>query len=585
MKRYGFVLVLFSALLALAGCGNVARRTPEQAVLTISDVHARAYEAPDGQAIMEVKGTIVSGCNRAVEVDELPRVLQDDKEMDTTYQFSSKKAEELAAWDELAFTATMAFDSQTEHEWRFEAAENTVVEGLDESARMVEALHAFQEQKTVAAKADEGYESPGEDYTLQEVVVLARHNIRAPLSASGSALAQATPYAWHDWTAEASGLTLRGGALETIMGQYVRTWLEHEGLFEPNYQPAQGEVRIYANSKQRTMATARCFASGLLPVADVTVETHAAYDEMDGVFHPCLTFVSDAYREAVLAQIAGIRGVRDVSDAARGLDGAFALIEDVIGYKDSPGYASGELGELVNNDTALTLELGKEPAMEGSLKTGCQLSDALVLQYFEEPDDLKAGFGQRLTLDQWRIISSVKDVYNQVLFGAPLVACNVAHPLLVEIGRELDTPARKFTFLCGHDSNVLSVLTALKAQDYELPDTIESTPIGCMLTFEKWADAEGQLYGRVRLIYQSVDQLRNVTLLENGEAPCAVAMALDGLEQNEDGLYAYDDLRGRIEDAIGEYYQIRATYAEDSDAGEGAPVDGAAEEEELPAAA
>ena len=77
---------------------------------------------------------------------------------------------------------------------------------------------------------------------------------------------------------------------------------------------------------------------------------------------------------------------------------------------------------------------------------------------------------------------------------------------------------------------------------------------------------------------------RVAALLENGEAPCAVAMALDGMEQNEDGLYVYDDLRGRIEDAIGEYYQIRATYAEDSGSDEGT-VDIAVEEEELPTAA
>ena len=36
-----------------------------------------------------------------------------------------------------------------------------------------------------------------EDYTLEEVVVLSRHSIRAPLSTQGSALDIATP---HEWT-------------------------------------------------------------------------------------------------------------------------------------------------------------------------------------------------------------------------------------------------------------------------------------------------------------------------------------------------------------------------------------------------
>ena len=39
------------------------------------------------------------------------------------------------------------------------------------------------------------------------------------------------------------------------MGQYFRKWLEDEGLFPENYQPEEEDVRIYANAKQRTVAT------------------------------------------------------------------------------------------------------------------------------------------------------------------------------------------------------------------------------------------------------------------------------------------------------------------------------------------
>lgn len=590
--RYVWVLaVLVMVGLILTGCSGAA--APEEAVLAITNVHARVYESDDDQVLMEVKGSIANDCNRTVERDELPRILQDDEEMDTTYEFPSKKAESLEAWRSLTFVATMPFDPSVEHEWRFEAAENTTVDGIDESIRMVEALHEYQEGKAAEAATAESNGTPGEGYTLQEVVVLARHNVRAPLSTNGSMLATATPYTWHNWTADSSGLTLNGGALETIMGQYVRTWLESEGLFTPNYQPVQGEVRFYANSKQRTMATARYFASGLLPVAPVDIETHAGYDEMDPVFTPRLTFMSESYRADALEQIAEMRGVRKISNVAKGLDDAYALIEDVLDYKNSSGYASGELADLVTNDTQINLELNEEPAMEGSLKTACQLSDALVLQYYEEPDSLKAGFGRELTIDQWKTICSAKDTYGDVLFTAPLVATNVAHPLLIEIGRELDASSRKFTFLCGHDSNIGSVLAALGAEDYELPDSIEAaTPIGCMLTFEKWADEDGELYGRIRLIYQSTEQLRNLTPLQNGEVPRAVEMSLEDIEKNDDGLYAYADMRNRIEDATAEYYRMRDAYAEDAaeesatdDAADTATDDTVAEEDELPEAA
>ena len=178
------------------------------------------------------------------------------------------------------------------------------------------------ESKTETAALD--FHKPGNDYKLQQVVVLSRHNIRAPLSTTGSALDQATPHKWIDWTANASELTMRGGALETMMGSYVRKWLESEQLIPENYRPEDGAVRFYANGKQRIIATAQFFSSGMLPVANVNIETHAEYDKMDPVFSPSLTFMSDSYRDAALKEIGSMNGAKG--------------IEDVVDYKDSENY-------------------------------------------------------------------------------------------------------------------------------------------------------------------------------------------------------------------------------------------------------
>ena len=83
-----------------------------------------------------------------------------------------------------------------------------------------------------------------EGYTLQQVVVMSRHNIRAPLSGKGSVLDTLTPHEWFAWSSDPSGLSLRGGNAEVSMGQYFRKWLEKEGLFEKKYQPRDGEVRV-----------------------------------------------------------------------------------------------------------------------------------------------------------------------------------------------------------------------------------------------------------------------------------------------------------------------------------------------------
>ena len=145
-------------------------------------------------------------------------------------------------------------------------------------------------------------------YMLEQVVVMSRHNIRSPMSGKGSALDMITPHQWFEWSSNPSELSLRGGAAETLMGQYFRTWLEAEGLFPENYHPEEGAVRFYANSKQRTIATTEYFKAGLLPTANSQLEYNVTYDEMDPVFKPQLTFVSDEYADDVEAQIEELYG-------------------------------------------------------------------------------------------------------------------------------------------------------------------------------------------------------------------------------------------------------------------------------------
>lgn len=421
-----------------------------------------------------------------------------------------------------------------------------------------------QQEETEPAPAEDAFYNPGSDYQLEQVVVLSRHNIRSPLSAAGSTLDLATTHVWFDWTSDPSELSLRGGALETMMGQYFREWLESEGLIEQNWQPSSGEVRFYANSKQRTIATAQYFSSGMLPVGNVHIETHEDYDTMDAVFTPQFTYVSDAYEKAALDQIAEKFGEGDMGKVAAGLKDSYQLISEVVDLEGSKGYQSGEIGKLDTTDTGVVIEEFEEPAMAGSLKLACQLSDALVLQYYEQPDDKAAAFGRTLTTEQWQQISQAKDTYNQVLFTAPLVATNVAHPLLAEIGSELDDRRRVFTFLCGHDSNLASVAAALEAEDYVLPQSVEqSVPIGAKLVFERWSDKAGERYARVRLVYQNTDQLRGLTLLTPENPPMSFDLTLHGLKKNADGLYAYDDVRARIQEATDAYDQLEQDYPQE----------------------
>ena len=122
---------------------------------------------------------------------------------------------------------------------------------------------------------------------------------------------------------------------------------------------------------------------------------------------------------------------------------------------------------------------------------------------------------------------------------------------------ELRSPDRKFTFLVGHDSNLSSVATALGVEEYELPGAIEKkTPIGSKLVVEKFVGPDGEEYADLNIVYQTVDQLRDMRLLDLDNPPMVYPLTLKGLEKNADGLYRMADVAARFEQALQAYEDI-----------------------------
>ncbi len=456
---------------------------------------------------------------------------------------------------ETTVTTTAAETSAAETSAATATAAETTAESVTESAAEPEE-NAPEEQAPVSMETNR---ADTENYTLKQVVVMSRHNIRAPLVSNGAANVIATPHEWFSWTANASELSLRGGVLETEMGQYFRKWLESEGLIPENYLPEDGEVRFYANSKQRTIATAQYFSSGFLPGANVTIEHTGEFGSMQPTFNPCITFFSDAYAQAVQEQFEELGGAQIAAELADN----YKLLADTVDYTESEGYLSGELTDFVTDDTVVLPEADKELTVSGTLKTASSVSDALVLQYYEEPDEVKAAFGSSLTNEQWEQIAAITTKYSMVRHGMPLIAVNAANPLLKEIRSEFTNDSRKFTFLCGHDANIINLLTALEAEDYQLPYNLDKkTPIGVKLVFEKWEDAEGREFAAAELVYQSTEQLRSASILTLDTPPAVYGLSFKGLEKNADGLYSYDDLIGRFDKAVGAYDELVEKYSD-----------------------
>ena len=388
-------------------------------------------------------------------------------------------------------------------------------------------------------------------YQLKEVVVMSRHNIRSPLTSGGAAHTRVTPHQWFVWTSPSSQLSLRGGVLETEMGQFFRKWLVGEGLLPDNYRPEGSEVLFYANSRQRTFATAKYFSAGFLPFANVEIQHKYFEDKMDPVFTPKFTKMNATYRQQILDEMQTIHGGPQAW--MQSVQPTLTMMEDILDMAHSPA-AKNDTTHFRYDDTQFVLEKGDEPKMKGGYKLANSVADALVLQCYES--ESMTAFGHQLTEKQWRDICAVKEVYDALLFTTHSAAVNLAYPLVSRIREELHHIGRKFTFLCGHDSNLASIGAALRLRYPETEQALElHTPIGSKLVFEKWSDGTEE-YVAINLVYQRVGQLQNRTLLSTDEPPMVKPVTIDGLTPNSDGLYRLSELDARMAEAMAEYDAI-----------------------------
>ena len=401
-----------------------------------------------------------------------------------------------------------------------------------------------------------------DSYTLEQVVILSRHNLRAPLSSNGSVPSELTPHDWIQWSAGSSELTLKGGIEETSMGQYFRKWLDQEGLIPENSIPEEGEVRFNARDKQRCRATARYFAAGLFPLADIEVEYPGDSKGTEDFMKPVLHFYSDAYAEDATAQVAALGGDAGFDGLAEQTRDAIKLIMDIVDMQDSEAYQSGKYGDLLTDGSGYEMEADKEPNLTGAIQTAYQVCDALLLQYYEAPDAAEAAFGHALAKDDWAAIGQFMSTCLEMKHGAPLVAANITNPLLRELEAELKNEQRKFSFFCAHDCTVLGTLSALGAKLDALPDSIETkAPIGVKLMFERLRDREGQVWYRVSMVYRSTDQIRSAEMLTLDNPPLKYVLSFEGVETNGDGLIAEADLFSLFDRSINVLEELEEAYA------------------------
>jgi glucose-1-phosphatase len=259
---------------------------------------------------------------------------------------------------------------------------------------------------------------------------------------------------------------------------------------------------------------------------------------MDPTFSPSITDESQRFQQQALKAM-GIKAQQLT------LKPGYELLEEVVDYKNSLDCKEKRQCDLTAGNDSFTANHGEEPHVVGPLSVGNSLVDAFTMQNYEGLSPGQVAWGKIKTDQQWREVSAVLVGYQDTLFTTPEVAQNVAAPLVSYIRHTLVeqdmAAAPKIILLVGHDSNIASLLVAMRFKPYQLPGQYEETPIGGQLMFQRWHDTKNNReLMKVEYVYQSTAQLRNGEPLSLRHPPQHFTMQLEGCPIDANGFCPWD---------------------------------------------
>ncbi|VVC96593.1 unnamed protein product [Leptidea sinapis] len=353
-------------------------------------------------------------------------------------------------------------------------------------------------------------------YELQQVLILSRHNIRAPLLNN---LNNLTTYSFPRWNIKPGYLTEKGAKLERYIGHYITDWLAKKGLL-PNGCPELSSIHVYANTRQRTRETAKAFVNGAFPNCNITVYSKNS-DEMDPLFNPIVRNRSSILKETIVNEMQ--QRINKLK-----LHNAYVKLNEITNLKHSNKCLVENFCDFAKERDDVVYEVGQEPNVIGPLYLSNALVDVFLMSFYEGMSLNDVAWGKIRTPKEWRLYTDIVRENLNVRFNGTALSKEVARPLLMYINDILKSEsAPKLTLLVGHDANINSVMAAIGFKSYVLPDQFELTPLGGKLVFQRWYDRNlNRNLLKVDYVYPTFEQLRNGERLSQENPPHWVHMEL-----------------------------------------------------------
>jgi len=383
---------------------------------------------------------------------------------------------------------------------------------------------------------------PVDDTQLKQVIVFGRHGVRSPLLPN-SALNTFSVQPFPVFSVSGGNLTINGGTNETILGGYFRLWLTKEGLLTGNDSADAAFVYFRANGAPLIVDTAQHFWAGMLPAASVNIN-HYGPTENDPLFVPVDAGVARLDERMAVAAVKGRLGGNPQSLAAA-YAAELALTRSILfGYaaSETPVPAVQE-GKVDVTTLPIDVAAGNStvPVDLGGLTTVIAAIDPFVMEYADGMPASDVGWGQ-LTAggisQTFRLYNLLLDLEFRTPYLASVQSSNMASHVMRSLVQAatgnpmtgaLGNPSTKVIVLTGSNTNIAG-LAGLFHLDWILPGyQADVCAPGGALVFElRQSQSTGEYIVRASYISQTMDQLRNLTVLTLETPPASAPVFIPG---------------------------------------------------------
>jgi 4-phytase/acid phosphatase len=429
----------------------------------------------------------------------------------------------------------------------FVAAQNLLyvgVPGVGGNSAEIRVYSTGYTQSPSAATMKSGGDDHGE---LKFVVIVSRHGVRSPTGKT-DLLNQYSAEPWPTWSVPPGYLTEHGAHLMTLFGAYDREQLAAQGLLAPSGCADAPQIRIVADSDQRTRETGKALAAGLAPgcALEVTALPEGTHDPL---FHSMGAGVGHLDKSLAAAAISGRIGANP-----QGLTEAYrpqleALEEVLLGCKggaNCPGSSTAAPLSIFDIPSSTASgSSGRMAESRTSLDLASTMAENMLLEYAEGMDASKVGWGH-VDIHKLRELLQLHTAHEDIADRTGYIARAQSSNLLLHILQSMQQavsaqpvagavgkPGDRLLILVGHDTNLAAIAGALNL-NWLIDGRRDDTPPGGALVFEL-RETPGKEEYSVRTYYmaQTLDQMRNATPLSLQSPPERVPVFVPGCSKDD----------------------------------------------------